>query len=355
MPALIYPLMVGLSLVLGGAWMWLPLAFNLLLVPLADAGMRKWWPDWQPSVRLQRRLFAPWSFVLYAVMQTTVLATALCKASQGLSGAEWFAWVSAVGIMTGTAGITAAHELVHRGSSAMRALGLSLLAMVGYMHFRIEHVYGHHRHVATADDPGSAPLGQSFPQFFAHMLVAGPAAAWRIETRRLRRRGLPWWSARNRMLHYLAIQSGLIAAIAVVLGPAAVLFFALQSLMAVHLLEAVNYVQHYGLRRRRRGAGWQSVGPEHAWDSIDPVSGLLVFNLSRHADHHADVRRTAADLRVHAQSPRLPLSFYTMVFVALIPPLWHALMDARARRVAAADRASTTIAGCGSGGQEIKA
>ncbi|TJY59471.1 alkane 1-monooxygenase [Sinimarinibacterium sp. CAU 1509] len=337
MPALIYPATAALALYMGGVWLWLPVALNLLLVPLADWTVSRVAPGWRANPKVLRHLFAPWTFWVYALAQAAVLL-AVMRVAAGVTPLEFFALVSSTGIMTGTAGITAAHELVHRRDPAQRALGLALLAMTGYMHFRIEHVYGHHRNVATDADPSSAALGESFPTFFGRMLWRGPHDAWRIECARLQRRHLPRWSRHNRMLQYAVIQIGLLAAIAAVFGPLATLFFVSQCLMAVHLLEAVNYVQHYGLRRAMRDGRPEKVAEHHAWDASDPISALLVFNLSRHAGHHRNPALPAAVLVPAPGAPRLPLGFYSMVFLALVPPLWHTLMDPRVRALHAANR-----------------
>ncbi|HVT36762.1 MAG TPA: alkane 1-monooxygenase [Nevskiaceae bacterium] len=331
MPALIYPAGLLLALHLGGAGCWLLVPFNLLLVPLADQLLDA--VRWQPSPRLLRSCFAPWVYWIYAAAQLGALLAALhAICLRNLSLLEWMGLVSSTGLMTGTAGITAAHELIHRTSPAQRGLGLALLAMTSYMHFRIEHVYGHHRFAGTARDAASARLGQSFPGFFLRALLHGGRDAWRIERARLARAGRSAWSPRNRLLHYLLLQGAVYAAAAWFGGWMAPLFLLLQSLMAVHLLEAVNYVQHYGLRREA-GAGGEPrrMRAADSWDSTSPLAPLLSFNIVRHAQHHLSVRERAHQLPVLAGSPKLPASFFAMVFCALIPPLWHRLMDPRAQ------------------------
>ncbi len=329
MLSLVYPALVGLGLSLGGPWLWAPLLLNLVLVPLLDCAMARWCPRWRLPASWQRWYFCPPVFWIYAVAQGATLWLALRQVSEGLGFVEGFALASAVGIMTGTAGITAAHELIHRRDPWQRALGLALLSMVGYMHFRIEHAYGHHRHVGTAQDPASAALGEGFPAFFIRSLRGGLRSAWVIEAQRLRRRGKRQWSSGNRMLHYALIQGAIGMSLLGWGGFALLGWFLLQSFIAVHLLEAVNYVQHYGLRREESGSGIEALGPQHAWDADDAVSGLLVFNLSHHADHHLRVSRTCDALQPLPAAPRLPFSFFLMVFLALFPPLWRRLMDAR--------------------------
>ncbi len=334
MPALIYPLLLAMLLPIGGAAYWVLVAFNIVLVPLFDGLLRRFAPDWRPGARLLRFCFAtPW-FWIYAAVQWLVLLAALQRvATQPLSLFEFFGLVSSVGIMTGTAGITAAHELIHRRKRAERGLGLVLLAMASYQHFRIAHVYGHHRHVGTDADPASAALGESFPGFFAKGLWRGVRSAWGIAAMQRQRRGLRVYGIGNPMLQILLQHGAIYGAIALWFGPLVAVFYLLQSLMAVHLLEAVNYVQHYGLRRPVLQGRVAAVDATHAWDADDAVSGLLIFNLSHHALHHLKSGVNAAELPASEQAPRLPYSFFLMVFLALIPPLWHRVMDPRVPQV----------------------
>jgi len=327
MPALIYPLLLLAVLEGGGAAAgWWLVVFNVVLVPLLDEGIKYLLPQWQPSPRVSRLLFARLWFWIYASLQGVTLLYALNLVSaEALTPVAYMGLVSGVGLMTGTAGLTAAHELIHRRPTSDRALGLVLLGMTSYLHFRIEHVYGHHRHVGTANDSASAEAGTTFPHFFARGLVRGAVSAWRIEAAQRSRRGLPVFAAGNRLLQYLLILLLLYWAVGLYWGWATTVFFALQSLMAVHLLEAVNYVQHYGLRR----SGDARVSAADAWDSADPVSSLLVFNINRHAQHHRQPARPARALEPETASPKLPYSFFLMVFMALLPPLWRRVMDSR--------------------------
>lgn len=330
MPALIYPLLCLIAIGLQGAWSWIALPFNLLLVPALDHGLRACFPHWRPRSPGLHLLFHRGWIWAAALAQIAVVMLATVVVARGVDSLTFLGLASTVGIAGGCLGITAAHELVHRCSRADRALGLALLATVLYMHFRIEHVYGHHRHVGTLRDPGTARKGESFFAFLNRALVCGWVSAWRIEAARLRRRRVPALSAGNRMLLYLLIQVALLAAIGVLAGPLAVAFFIVQSFIAVHLLEATNYVQHYGLQRRS-GAGGATlrVGAEHCWDSEFVLSSLLLFNLPRHAGHHVDTTVPCDRLQVAEGARVLPASFHLMVFLALIPGVWRWLMDRR--------------------------
>lgn len=334
MPALIYPVLLACVLTQGAGAGWLLVIFNIAVVPTLDHAVRWRWPGWLPPPTWQRVCFAPAWFWIYALAQAAALIGALQLGTrQTLDVLGFMGLASGIGIMTGTGGITAAHELVHRRHRRERALGLGLLAMASYLHFRIQHVEGHHRFVGTPQDPVSAARGDRFPSYFARVLWQGPAQAWRLECVRRRARSLPVWAPGNRVLQYALLQLLIYGAIGIVFGGVGVALFLLQSLIAIHLLEAVNFVQHYGLRRAGAAGQREAVGEQHAWESADPISPLLVFNLSRHAVHHRCPAVPLQELPVSTRAPRLPYSFFLMVFLALIPPLWTRVMEPRLRQL----------------------
>lgn len=343
MLALIYPILTFVCISTEAAWGLLLIPFNILLVPIGDHLVRWLVPDWSPSHRLMRFLFHPAFFAAYAVSQLGVLAFCLVVSSSDVLGAfELWAIASAAGIMTGTAGITAAHELMHRRGALPQGAAQALLLMVSYAHFSAVHLRHHHKYVATSKDPGSATMGTSFPAYFSQALASGLAISLDSERRRLAGQPRPSRLLQSRVVRYLAIQIAIYLTIATILGANAVIVFAMQSFVAVHLLEAVNYVQHYGLTRESGKSAPHPVGPAHAWDSDFRLSELLVFNLSRHADHHMASSKRCDELVVRPESPKLPYSFFFMVFMALIPPLWRRVMDKRLQGAEVKDFSAAT-------------
>jgi alkane 1-monooxygenase len=329
MLALVYPLLLMACLQAGGLWCWMLLPFNILLIPLVDHLVLASAPTWEPSSGLLRHLFALKAFALYFLAQLAALILVMVEVSSRTHTAlELFGLISATGIMTGTAGITAAHELIHRRSRAARSLGMGLLAMVTYAHFRVSHLAGHHRFVGTAQDPGTARSGEGYSPYLRRAMADGFTSAINLENERLKRSGKSVWTFSNKVLCYLVLEATIYVAIVATFGLTAALFFAAQSFIAVHLLEAVNYVQHYGLVRPQPGHGTR-ISAEIAWDSHSPVGQLLIFNLNRHAGHHLDASISCDRLKLLPGSPKLPCSFFLMVFLALFPPIWRAIMDPR--------------------------
>ncbi len=260
----------------------------------------------------------------------------------------WGAWVSgsgalgpwqalglmlSVGVVTGSQGITIAHELGHKRSRLERWLAKLLLVTVSYGHFTIEHNRGHHVRVATPEDPASARYGESLWAFLPRTLTGSFTHAWQLETERLARLGLPAWHWRNEMLWLCAAPPAIAAALASLFGPLAAIFFFVQSAMAILLLETVNYIEHYGLARRRLADGrYERVDERHAWDAYEMLTNSFLIHLQRHADHHLNPGRPYAALQPRSHSPKLPAGYATMVPLALVPPLWFRVMNPRVQR-----------------------
>jgi alkane 1-monooxygenase len=253
---------------------------------------------------------------------------------------EMIAATVSVGATTGAIGMTFAHELIHRRQGYERLFGMILLASVTYPHFAIEHVRGHHRHVGTPRDPATARLGESVYRFLPRSILGGWISAWHIERRRLWELEAGTWSRQNLMLRYIFLEIVIYASIATTFGRVAVAMFAGQSLVAILILEAINYIEHYGLlRKKTKPYEYERVKPEHSWDSPNRISNWLLINLPRHSDHHMQAAKRYQALELLPHAPRLPGGYGAMFLLALVPPLWFRVMN---RRVAAV-RAGASI------------
>ncbi|HHH38136.1 MAG TPA: hypothetical protein ENK50_00995 [Sedimenticola sp.] len=214
-----------------------------------------------------------------------------------------------VGSNAALSGILVAHELIHRPGRFARTLGRSLLILCLYEHFFTEHLRGHHRRVGRPDDPATARPGESYRRFWRRSVPAQFRSAWRLESRRLYRHGLPWWH--HRVLQGILAEVSLLFAIGMVFGAAALSAFALQALMAVRNLEAINYLQHWGLTRRPG----ESPQAHHAWGTDTWCSTHLILGLAHHAHHHQAPGIPYAALSALPESPRLPYGYFFLVFL----------------------------------------
>lgn len=325
-----------------GHWLgnhWLTPLLVLVALPLADllVGRDRSNPTPEQIAASQRDRWLYLPLRAWLPVQCALIAWGAWEFSQPRTGAwQGLGLLLSIGLVSGGQGITIAHELGHRRSRVDRWLAQALLMTVGYGHFHIEHNRGHHARVATQDDPATARRGESFYRFWWRALPGAWRSAWALETARLERQELPRWSAHNMMLWYAAVPLALLLAFALLLGPLGAAFFAGQALVAVSLLEAVNYIEHYGLQRQRGSDGrLEPVTLHHSWNAAERVSNAWLFNLQRHADHHAHPALPYVALRHHDDSPQLPTGYTGMLWLALLPPLWFALMNRRIDALAA--------------------
>lgn len=324
---------------LGGGWTLLPLGLVLGVLPLIDLffGINAGNAGDEAGPLSANIWFRAVTWAWVPVHSAMVLWAASVAAGGTLSPMEAAGLAISTGVIAGTVGITFAHELIHRPGTAERAMGEVLLSLTSYAHFAIEHVYGHHRRVATADDPATARLGESLYRFLPRCLYGSLRSAAAIEAHRLSRRGrhAAHWS--NRLYRYAAVQLALYAFVAWRWGASGAVFFLAQAVTAFLLLETINYIEHYGLTRAEISPGrYERVAPSHSWNSSHRVSNWLLINLARHSDHHLTAGKRYQVLDHRDDAPQLPAGYGTMFVAALLPPIWRRLMDPR---VAAARRA----------------
>ncbi len=234
-----------------------------------------------------------------------------------------------VGAMNGIA-INTAHELGHKHDKTERLLAMAALAPTGYTHFAVEHNFGHHKRVATPEDPASSRMGESFWKFLPRTVIGGFKSAVKIETERLERKGKGFWTLENELLQGWAMSAAFFGVTTAICGRRAVPFLVAQGAYGASLLEVINYVEHYGLKREKLANGkYVRTSPEHSWNSNNLVTNLFLYQLQRHSDHHAHPSRSFQALRHFENAPQLPAGYASMLLPAYIPSLWYKLMDER--------------------------
>lgn len=335
---LIFPLASSLALTQAGPWVLLAIVLAFVIMPLVDLALDTASRPSANKIELNNKGETLANILIhgYVVVQSVILAFAVVLFPEFLERNGFFeslCLVISIGIMTGGIGITVAHELVHRRESGSFWSGVFLLSSVLYGHFAVEHVLGHHSHVGTRKDPATARRGESVWFFTVRSIVMGAVSASSIERLRLSRLGKSWWSLENRLLISSLISFALLVAAWLVSGWPGLVFFCAQALVAVLLLELINYVEHYGLERKILENGKpEPVQLWHSWDSHSRLSGWILIHLSRHADHHKYPARPFTKLEGSGSSPLLPASYPACVLLATLPPLWYRVMNPRLDR-----------------------
>ncbi len=229
--------------------------------------------------------------------------------------------------------INAGHELIHKSTRHEQRIGGILLSMALYPSFKIEHVRGHHVRVATPADHSTSKFGQTLYSFLAQALYNNVRTAWQLEAELLHKRGKPVLSWHNELVRWYLLVLVLAVTSFALFGLAGVVFFIAQGLVAITVLETVNYLEHYGLRRRQKANGrYERTNHQHSWNSNYLLSNLITFQLQRHSDHHANPQRRYQILRHFDDSPQLPAGYSAMIILALFPPLWMRVMNPRVKQ-----------------------
>lgn len=335
-PALVFPCWAGAQHTGFGVFWWGVPILAFVIIPVVDHLMGPDVvdnPDESVLAWLETNRFYRWATYLYLPNQYLSLVFACWVWSGGgwvaMGFAEKVGLMATVGLVGGLA-INAAHELGHTRVRAERRLSKVALAQTCYGHFYVEHNRGHHVRVATAEDPASARLGEHLYAFIPRSVFGGLRSAWRLETDRLAGMGKPRWSLHNDIVNAWLMSVALFTVLSVGFGPVVLPWLIGQAIVGFCLLETVNYMEHYGLRRQKLPSGrYERVRPAHSWNSSSVITNVLLFHLQRHSDHHANPLRPYQALRHVDEAPQLPGGYSAMLLLAVLPPLWRRVMDPR--------------------------
>ncbi|EIM74482.1 alkane-1 monooxygenase [Nitritalea halalkaliphila LW7] len=241
---------------------------------------------------------------------------------------EYIGLILSTGTVLGAIGINVAHELGHRKAPLPRFLAKVGLLPALYQHFYIEHNQGHHRHVSTPLDPATARFGEPLYAFWARSVVGQYASAWQIEKKKLQSRGLPIFSFYNEYLRFMLFQLAYLAVNAYFFGLIGLIFALFSAVVAFLLLETINYIEHYGLERKKNENGrYERVQPHHSWNSHHRIGRAVLFELTLHSDHHHLASKKYQMLEHREVAPQLPYGYPASMLLALLPPLWFKQMN----------------------------
>jgi len=330
----VFPLLgIWLYFSFGQEWLLaIPLLMNYTLMPVIDhlVGLDENNPPEEIVPQLEDDHYYRWLTWATVPMHFLVLVViAVFVGTQDISMISVVVMAITAGSYSGL-GINTAHELGHKKTAIERLLAKIVLAVPAYGHFCVEHNYGHHRDVATPEDPASARMGQSIYSFLLREIPGTFMRGWNTEKTRLQRLGKRVWSADNDILQSYAISLVLQGALVFMFGWVMVPFLLLHNVWAWFQLTSANYIEHYGLLRQRDENGrYERCEPHHSWNANYIFSNLALYHLERHSDHHANPMRRYQSLRNFDDIPQLPNGYYGMYLLAYVPWLWYRVMDKR--------------------------
>jgi len=334
--ALSVPLSVIIGLYFKGFWLFLTPIYIFVFIPILELILKEENSNYSETETASRAINPVFDWLLYLNLPIVfgLLVWSLLEVSNyGFETYEFIGLVLSVGIVLGGNGINVAHELGHRQASKERFIGKALLLPSLYMHFYIEHNFGHHLHAATKEDPATARYKQSVYSFWITSTVRQYFSAWRIQKHLLSNYKLSFFSLRNDMFWYLVLQSVYLITVFFVFGKLSLLFAVLAAITGFLLLETVNYIEHYGLLRKKKDSGrYERVKEIHSWNSNHVIGRILLYELTRHSDHHFRSSKKYQILECHDNSPQLPYGYPTSMVLSLFPPLWFSIMNKRVPR-----------------------
>jgi len=332
---------VLIGMYLGGNWMWLGLIVLFVVVIGGDAVLGE---DTSKPVYLHPWLLEIPLHLALPVILILLFSFAWVSGSDGedflgigklLSGLFSYDFLAArngntlsdylgallgVGFLVAGYGTNVGHELTHRIKDRMAMLeGRWLLSASCNADFSIEHVYGHHVTVGTNEDPATARNGENVYKFFIRSTVMGHISAWKLELKRLRKKGNHFLSINNQMITGYMMSLSWCCIFFIAGNVFGLILFLGQAFFAKFILEVVNYMEHYGLSRNVK----QPVGPEHSWNTNKRMSTMILFSLTRHSAHHEKPKVKFWKLNPYENAPQMPYGYLTTLIICLIPSLWY--------------------------------
>ena len=263
-----------------------------------------------------------YGFMTGLPVEITATWFGLIPVYSGITSLDLIGAVLSTGIFAGI-GIIYGHELSHCKGFAF-IISRMTMGLSGSAHFCYAHVYNHHLELASEDDPATAPRGRTIYGHYLLSYLGQSKFVFNMEKERLSRMGVSFISWQNRWIR------GYLMSI-----PSAVLFFmaggwiGIAALATVWVisnfeLEALNYLEHYGLVRVKD----QPIDYRHNWDNNTLFTSWFFIEIGRQADHHDRGETHFWELE-NVGAPNLGWGYFTIFALALVPPLWHWYMRKR--------------------------
>jgi alkane 1-monooxygenase len=329
--ALTIPLSAIVSISISGYWSYFTLVYAFVIIPMLELILPLDAANFDAKTKERKAVTILFDWMLYANIPIVfgLLGYFLWSVtSQEYAIYELLGLLFSMGIVLGTNGINVAHELGHRLKTKERFLGKLLLLPSLYMHFYIEHNFGHHVNAATKEDPATALYDQTVYSFWITSVSRQFIKAWKIQRALLKSERDGVFSVKNDMLWYTVFEVLYLATIYALFSFEGLLFAVGAGVIGFLLLETVNYIEHYGLLRSKLPSGrYERVQEIHSWNSNHVLGRIVLYELTRHSDHHYISSKKYQLLDNHSGSPQMPYGYPTSMVLSLLPPLWFKIMN----------------------------
>lgn len=327
------PLVACIGLFFKGSLVFLTPLYGFIIIPILELLFPLDTKNLSPDDRdhkLKQKVFDWLLYLNLPVVYGLVFFGIYEVTNSNVETYELTGMIISVGIVLGVNGINVAHELGHRQTSNERFIGKALLLPAQYMHFYIEHNFGHHLHAATPEDPATARYNQSVYSFWFSSIFRQYLKSWKIQQKLLKNNKKSFFSIKNDMFWFVFLQIGYLIGVYFFFGKIGLLFAFSSAIIGILLLESVNYIEHYGLLRLKTTSGrYERVKEMHSWNSNHVIGRIVLYELTRHSDHHYKTAKKYQILDCHDESPQMPYGYPTSVVLAMIPPLWFRIMNKR--------------------------
>ena len=327
------PLSTYVSFYLGGYFSFFTLGYAFILIPILELILNETdrkYSENEKEDRLKNFLFDGMLYLNLPIV-FILLSYGLNKLIvNSYETHEIIGLIFSLGILLATNAINVAHELGHRKNILDRNLSKLLFLPCLYMHFYLEHNLGHHKNVGTQEDPATARYNQNLFHFWIESVIKQYFNAWAIQLRLLSMEKRSFFSVKNDMFFYTIFQIGYLIFLFQIFGLMGMVYGIIVAVISFLFLETINYIEHYGLKRKKLPSGrYERVEKFHSWNSNHIVGRIVLYELTRHSDHHYKSNKKYQILENINESPQLPFGYPTSMLLAIFPPLWFHIMNKR--------------------------
>ena len=272
-----------IGIVAGGPFVYLTVIYTFIFIPILEINIKQDNQIYSIDEKKKRNLNLFFDFLLYLNVPIvySIFFISLNTLLVSNSLFEIIGIILSSSIVMATNGINVGHELGHRKSLLSRTCSKLLYLPSQYMHFFIEHNYGHHVNVATPQDPATAKFKQNLYSFWISSVIKTYISAWKIQLKLLSVSNRSFFSIKNDMIFYTLFQVSFLIFIFLNYGFVITVFSFIMSVISFLFLETINYIEHYGLLRKVKSNGkYERVKPHHSWNSNHTVGTVSYTHLT---------------------------------------------------------------------------